>query len=410
MNFKTLVLILFCVRFVGLMALQFVRWRARSNPIPENVADVYDKTEYARWRAYHKEKDLLDMADTVSGFLIYLALIWFDVFARVAPSTNPYIGAAQLLFFVLTLDALKGVAFNYISAMKIDEKYGFNKRTMRTFLMDELKSWLISTALTIALVCVFIAFDLALGALALPLFAGILIALVLLVSALYPFLSRINNKFTPLEEGELRDKLTALLEKNGYHVRAISVMDGSRRDARANAYFTGFGRTKTIVLYDTLLTALSTDEIVAVFAHELGHGLNRDTLKTLPLSALQLVLLAASIFLIVRTEAIYPDFGFAGIQYGFALVLTLTVVAGLLLPLYGILVNAVMRRAEYRADAHAVREGYGPMQIAALKKLSRDSLSDLAPSGLEIALEYSHPTLSQRIAAIEREMDKQRSV
>ena len=232
-------------------------------------------------------------------------------------------------------------------------------------------------------------------------FAGAMTAIILAVSFLYPFFSRIFNKFTPLEEGDLRNRLIGLLEKNGYRGRAIQVMDASRRTTKTNAYFTGFGRMKTIVLYDTLVRAMTTEEICAVFAHELGHGLHRDTLKNQLLSFFRIAVLAVLAWLTLRTASIFPAFGFPGVNYGFALLLIMTVEFALISPLFGLAANAHSRRAEYRADAQAVKEGFGDALVSALKTLARENFSDLSPSPLLVKLEYSHPTLSRRIAAIE---------
>lgn len=402
MDFKILGLILFAASFLYELLLSFLDWRSKDNPVPENVRDVYDGEKYARWLSYHGENCALDLVNTVVGFVIYLALLAFDILPRLAPSGNVYLAAIEVLLFVLTLDALVGAVFAYVSSMVIDEKYGFNKRTMKTFLVDQLKSYLISAVLTLGMVCLFILIYEALGDWTLLLFSGIMAVFLLGVSALYPVFSKIFNKFTPLPDGELREKLTALLTANGYTVREIQVMDGSRRDSRANAYFSGFGKMKTIVLYDTLLDTMTTDEIVAVFAHELGHGLHKDMLKSAPLNVLQVVVIVLAVWLTVRTDALYPDFGFAGVNYGFAYVLASVIELPLLMPLFSLVSNALTRRAEYRADAHAVKEGYGRDLVTALKKLNRDSLADLAPSPLLVKLYYSHPTLSQRIAAIER--------
>ena len=233
-----------------------------------------------------------------------------------------------------------------------------------------------------------------------------MVAFLFAVMFLAPIFSKLFNKFTPLEEGELRTKLTALLEKYGYHVKEIQVMDASKRSTKANAYFSGLGKTKTIVLYDTLIAAMTPDEIVAVFAHELGHGLHKDTLKNSVIGIAQMLLIVVLAWATVRAEAIYPAFGFAGRNYGFALLLVMLVESQIVMPLFSILAGAVSRKAEYRADAQAVQEGYGEALISGLKKLSKENLADLAPSKWEVLLTYDHPPLSQRIAAIEKEMKK----
>lgn len=404
MNYKVIALILFTAAFLYDLFLHIVEYGSKNNKIPENVRDIYDAETYEKWKAYHIETCGVVIVYTVVSFVIYFALIAFDVFPLFVFSDNAYASAITVILFGLTLDAVVDGIFNYIYSMKIDEKYGFNKMTFKTFLLDTVKSYVISTALMIGLLSLFILIYESLGDLIIVVFSAILFAVLLGISFLYPIFSKIFNKFTPLEEGELRERLTALLEKHGYHVREIQVMDASKRTTKANAYFSGFGKMKTIVLYDTLIETLTTDEIVAVFAHELGHGLHRDVLKGNILSLLQVILIVLMAWLTVRTTAIYPDFGFETTNYALALLLVMRIELPVISPLIGLASSAHSRRAEYRADENAVREGCGEALITSLKKMSRDSLSDLSPSKIEVALTYSHPPLSARIASIEAKM------
>ncbi len=408
MNFKILGIILYVLSFIYSLFLQAVKYRSKNNPIPENVRDIYDAQSYKKWQDYHRETALADLVSSLVSFAIYLLLFVFDIFPRFDVGGGPYISAACLLLFILTLDSLVGAVFAYVYSMKIDEKYGFNKMTLKTFVADRIKGWLIQTALMIAMTLLFALLYENLGDWILLLFSGIMVAVVFAVIFLAPYFSKIFNKFTPLGEGELRDKLTALLEKNGYKVREIQVMDASRRTTKSNAYFSGLGHSKTIVLYDTLIDSMTPDEIVAVFAHELGHGLHKDTFKNSFIGILQMVVIVLLTWLTVRTAAIYPDFGFAGRNYGFALVLVMMVEMPVLTPLFSFVASSLSRKAEYRADRHAVEEGCGKELISGLKKLAKDNLSDLSPSPVEVALTYSHPPLSLRIEAIERGMKERK--
>ncbi len=402
--YKAAALILLALIYLYGLCLRWLNWRSAEKPIPENVRDVYDPETYAKWRAYHRETSRLGLVSATLGFLpdfLFILLNAYPAFARLFPD-DPF---SQMLG-VLILSALGGllsIPASYYGTMVIEEKYGFNRSTKKTFWLDQLKSFLIGFLIMLGIGSLLLGLHRALGDWLILVFAGVMMAVILGISFLYPFLSRIFNKFTPLEEGELRDKLTGLLEKHGYKVRAIQVMDASRRSTKSNAYFTGFGRMKTIVLYDTLVGAMNTEEICAVFAHELGHGLHRDTLKNQVLSFFQIAVLAILSWLTLRTEAIFPDFGFPGVNYGFALILIMEVEFSLLSPLFGLLTNRFSRKAEYRADAQAVQEGYGPVLVSALKTLSRENFSNLSPDPLLVKLEYSHPTLSQRIKAIEKQ-------
>ena len=402
MDMKPIVLgILTLVYLYGLL-LRCIQLRSARNPIPANVADVYDEKTYAEWRRYHAEKCRLGIFSSTAGFVIELLLMAFDAyagFARLFPA-----GPFPQLFAVLLLSALSAlplIPFEWFDTLVIEEKYGFNRSSRATFWADQAKNLAIELVLLTAIGSLLMGAHRLLGDWMIVAFAAAMTLFALGISFLYPVLSRVFNKFTPLEEGELKEKLTALLEKNGYKVRAIQVMDASRRSSKSNAYFSGFGRMKTIVLYDTLVAANTPDEICAVFAHELGHGLHKDTLKNQLISFVQMAALGVLAWLTLRTPALFAAFGFDGVNYGFALILIMSVEFALVSPLFGLLANALSRRAEYRADAHAVREGYGEALIRALKKLARQNFAELAPSPVLVALEDSHPTLSQRIEAIE---------
>ena len=245
-----------------------------------------------------------------------------------------------------------------------------------------------------------IALHQALGDKMVVLFAVLLFALVLFLAFLSPYFMKIFNKFTPLEDGELKSKLTALLEKNGYQVKEIKVMDASRRSTKSNAFFTGFGKTKTIVLFDTLLENSTIDEICAVFAHEMGHGIHKDTLKNQILAFGEVIIISLLAWLLVRYPKLHQVFGFQSVNYGMALFLLSYCILPVISPLIGLVSNWYSRRAEYRADRKAAEEGYGEALISALKKLSRENFANLAPDPLVVKLAYSHPTLSQRIQAI----------
>ena len=401
MPYKGWIIVLFVLVFLYRMTLTVIRMRSADNPVPANVADVYDAEAYRSWRAYHAEKSRFEIFSTAASFLMELALLAFNAYAAFAglfPKT-----AFWQMFAVLLLSSLAElllIPFSWHDTMVIEEKYGFNKATPRTFVTDQIKEFLISLALMTGIGALLMWLRQSLGDWLILVFAAVMTLFALVISFLYPLLSRVFNKFRPLEEGELKEKLTGLLEKNGYRVRAIQVMDASRRTTKSNAYFTGFGKMKTVVLYDTLVEAMTVDEICAVFAHEMGHGLHRDTLKNQTLSFLQMAILGVLAWLTLRTDALFAPFGFSGVNDGFALILIMSVEFALISPLFGLLTNAVSRRAEYRADAQAVREGYAEALVSALKKLARQNYADLAPSPLLVKLEYSHPTLSQRIDAI----------
>ena len=404
MNYKILFLLLFTLEHIYQLVLNIVQHRSAGNPTPANVADVYDAETYRNWRAYHGEKSRLSILRTVVSWVLTMGLL-IGGFHAWAASLFPAGVFMQLLAVILAqslVETLVYLPFAWVDTMVIEQKYGFNRSTVKTFVIDQVRSFLIEVVLGVILMGLLALIHRAMGDWVVVLFTGAVFALTLAISFLYgPVFSRLGNKFVPLEDGELKDKLLALLTKHGYQVKAIEVMDASRRTTKLNAYFTGFGKLKSIVLFDNLLNAMSTDEIVAVFAHELGHGLNKDVLKQQIMNLGNLLLMAIAVWLTVRTPVMHEAFGFAAVNYGFAFVL-LGGLLGLIQPLTGMAMNAYSRHAEYRADAQAVKEGYGEALVGGLKKLARENYANLAPSKALVVLEYSHPPLSERIAAIEK--------
>ena len=403
MSIKLIVILVFILIFLYRVVLDVIDLRTAGKKVPDNVKDIYDEEAFLKWSSYHKEKTRHSMISYTFSFLVDLALLIFNLYAAFA-SLFPS-GLFIQMFAVVLLSALTGflaIPFSYYDTMVIEQKYGFNRSTKATFWADQIKEFVISLILIVGISSLLLWTHQALGDWLIVVFAAIMTLFVLAIAFLFPFLSRIFNKFTPLEDGELKEKVTALLEKHGYKVRAIQVMDASRRTSKSNAYFSGFGKMKTIVLYDTLIQTMTPDEICAVFAHEMGHGLHKDTLRNQILSFIQMSLLAVLSWLTLRSPELFTAFGFTGVNYGFAVLIIMSVEFACIAPLFGLVVNYFSRRAEYRADEVAVREGYGSELISGLKKLTRQNYGDVAPSPILVKLQYSHPTLSQRIDAIEK--------
>ena len=387
--------------------LNIVQHRSASNPTPDNLADVYDAETYIKWKKYSAEHSRLSIVSSIITGIIMLTLLITDAYAAFASlfPSDEVVQILAVLLLEIAISTVVGTVESYISNMVIEQKYGFNKTTMKTFVADRIRSLILNLILSIALAYAVYGFYSLAGVWMIPIFAGAVFLFSLLISFLYPIFSRIGNKFVPLEEGELRESLMSLLTKHGYQVKAIEVMDASRRTTKLNAYFTGFGKMKTIVLYDNLVNSMSADEICAVFAHELGHGLNKDVPKGQVLNIGNMLLMGAVAYLAVSAPEMHTAFGFETINYGFAYLL-MGIGLGIVQPFMGIIMNARSRAAEYRADRQAVAEGYGPAMITALKKLARENFAHLAPSKINVVLEYSHPPLADRIASVEKEIKK----
>ena len=407
MNLKLLVIILSLLGTAYAVLLNLYKRRSATNPIPDSVKDVYDDETYAKWRAYNAEHSKLDLISSIASGVVNIVLLVtgvYSAFASIFPAT-PQWQTVGVVILDTILSTLVSVVFSYYGTMVIEEKYGFNKSTLKTFVFDKIRGLLLGLALSLFLAMMLLILHTWLGEALIILFTAVMFAFGLLISFLFPIFSRIGNKFTPLEDGELRTRLTELLESHGYKVRDIKVMDASRRTTKLNAYFAGFGATKTIVLFDNLVEAMTPDEICSVFAHELGHGLNKDVAKMQIMNIGNMLIMAVMAWASVNFSALHTQFGFADINYGFAIILT-GIFLTLTQPISAMIMNAYSRKAEYRADSQAVKEGYGEAMIGALKKLARVNFAELAPTRVSVLLEYSHPPLADRISAIEKQIKK----
>ncbi len=403
MNEKLLIIILAVLGGLYPILLNLFKRKTAERPIPENVRDVYDEETYQKWRSYKAEHSRLDLISGIVSLMITVVMLLTNVysaFASLFPS-----GHLWQVITVILIESLIGLAggvvFSYYSTMVIEQKYGFNKSTFKTFVIDKIREFIVSLMLGLFLAFLMLGLHQWLGDNIIILFTVALFLFSMLISFLYPIFSRIGNKFTSLEEGELRTKLMELLTSHGYKVGDIKVMDASRRTTKLNAYFSGFGSTKTIVLYDNLVNAMTTEEICAVFAHELGHGLHKDVMKMQIMNIGNLLLMAVAVWISVREGALHTAFGFGEVNYGFAYILT-GIFISLIQPLTSMAINGYSRRSEYRADRQAVSEGYGEAMTMALKKLARENFAELSPAPITVLLEYSHPPLSDRIAAVEK--------
>ena len=401
---KTILVLSFILHHAFDWYLDYLEEKHMSAGIPENVRDVYNEEEYRKWISYHKDSKRLDMASSVLTFAVGLLMLVLNfysfLFARFGGS-GIYLQYFLAIFLIVTIETVLDIPFKYCDTFVIEEKYGMNRTTGKTFVLDTIKSWIIGAVLEYGMVVIIMFLYERFGNPGLILVCIAFILLSLLISLIVVPLMRVYNKFNPLEDGELKTDLLNLCEKYGVQVKKIVVRDASRRTTRANAFCTGLTKKKTISLDDNLVKNYDNDQIVAVFAHEFAHAKYSHMLKTLPLSIGQTVLTIAMLGVVLNIIPVFEAFGFTGVNYFFALLL-LTLFTWPLARILEYYFNRVSRKHEYEADAFAAKEGYGEALIAALKKLHKDSLSNLNPHPLIVKMEYSHPTLSQRIDAIRR--------
>lgn len=387
-------------RYIGY--LNTTRW---SDRLPDAVKDMYDEEKYARQQAYQRENYRFGLISSALNFMLAVAMLLFFGFAFVSDlaktvSGHPVVWA--MIFFGILILAAEWVnlPFSLYDTFVIEAKYGFNKTTLNTFFLDKLKGWLLAAVIGGGLLSLVIWIYGVSGKWFWVLAWGALSFFSVFMAMFYSnLIVPLFNKQTPLEDGELRNAIREFSEKVGFRLDNIFVIDGSKRSSKANAYFTGLGSKKRIVLYDTLIAEMSTEEIVAVIAHEIGHYKKKHVLQGLILGLVQtgILLFLFSIFMenphISRALGVEePNFHIGIIAFSI-LYSPVSMVTGLFM-------NALSRRNEYQADAFAA-ELYIPRALAsALRKLAVKNLSNLTPHPAYVFFNYSHPPLLQRLEKI----------
>lgn len=384
------------------------RNRKRMSPdIPLRLEGIYNKEDYAKQQEYQKVNSRFGLYTSLFSFVVLLAVLlfglfgWLDEFLRQYITNEIYL---TLAFFgiIYILNDIISLPFDYYGTFVIEERFGFNKSTKKTFWLDQLKGLLLTAVLGGVILALIVWLYSALGEYAWLYAWGAITVFSLFMTLFYSnIIVPLFNKQTPLEAGELRDAIENFAQKAGFAVKNIYVMDASKRSTKANAYFTGFGAKKRIVLYDTLINDLDTDEIVAVLAHEIGHYKKKHTLQGMSISICYtgVILFLLSLFLGNQDIAIALGGKTASFHLGLIAFSVLFTPVSLII---GIFSSIHSRRNEYQADAYAAGFGLGEPLINGLKKLSVKSLSNLNPDPLYVFFYYSHPTLLQRMDALRK--------
>jgi STE24 endopeptidase len=402
-----LILFLVVVTFVFDTFLSWLNLKSQPADIPDSVAAFYDREKYWKSLAYHKHRTNFSFITSGFSFLLSVAMLYFGWFGLIDELLRPYIQNEILLalaFFGVLMFAsdILTLPFQWYSTFVIEEKYGFNKTTVKTFITDKLKGYLLGAILGGGILSLLIYLIQILGPDFWILFSLLAAVLILLVNMFYTsiFLPMFN-KLTPLQDGELKTAIEAFSKKINFPLDNIFVIDGSKRSNKANAFFSGIGRKKKIVLYDTLIANHSTDELVAVLAHEVGHFKKKHIIWGYFLSVIQVVFTLFILSLLIQSSTVSLAMG--GSQA--AIHLNLLAFGILFSPIsgfIGLFMSMYSRKNEFEADAYAKENFSGTALANALKKLSVDNLSDLYPHPLYIFFHYSHPPLLKRLEVIER--------
>lgn len=382
--------------------LEYLNDKNISPEIPPEAKGIYDEEKYRKMMEYQKVNSRFDLVSSSFSFIMMLCMLIFGGFAYVDNFIRVYTGnpiLMALLFFGIIgfASSLLSEPFSLYSVFVIEERFGFNKTTLKTYISDKLKAGMLSLIIGVPLLSLVIWFYQAAGNDFWIYAWGLMTAVMIFMTMFYTSLIvPLFNKLKPLSEGELRNAIEKYSRKAGFTLKNIFVIDGSKRSTKANAYFSGLGKKKKIVLYDTLIEKHTNEELVAVLAHEVGHYRKKHTRVSLVLSILQTGITLFIFSLIIDNPDLSgalgagePSFHIGAIVFG----MLYTPVSFIL----GIFMNVLSRKNEFEADAFA-RETYSAEALkSALKKLSADNLSNLTPHPLYVFFHYSHPPLLDRL-------------
>ena len=382
--------------------LSWLNGRRMGWPIPASLKGLYDDEQYRRQQDYMRANRRLGRWQRTVTVAIDVLILSLGIYGAIDDGCKEVTQVAELqlmifLFVFQFINELVELPFAYYGTFVVEERFGFNKSTHRTFALDVVKSFVLSYLLTALLVVLVYEAYAWLGSAFWVVALAVCTVITLFMTWGYSvFIVPRFNKQTPLPAGELRTAIERAVQAFGAQFSEIYVIDGSRRSTKANAYFTGIGSKKRIVLYDTLIEQMTTDEVVAVLAHEFGHFRHHDMWRNMAQSIVMMgVFLYVLSWLVGSSElpealgGHAPSFVLSMLAFGYLM----TPINMLLAPLG----NALSRRAERAADAYAAQHGHAAALVSALKKLSANALINLTPHPAVVWMDYSHPTLAQRV-------------
>lgn len=396
------------VDFIFERFLQYLNYTRWSEILPEEVKGIYDEEKYRRQQAYLKVNSRFSMISSSFSFTLMLLMILLAGFAwvnHIALSVSLQPICTALVFFGILMLAsdLLTTPFSVYDTFVIEEKFGFNKTTPKTFIIDKIKGWLLGAIIGGGLLALIIyIYELTTSNFWIFAWGIITVFSVFMVLFYSNLIVPLFNKQTPLAEGELKTSIEQFSDKVGFKLDNIYVIDGSKRSTKANAYFTGLGAKKRIVLYDTLINDLTTNELVAVLAHEIGHYKKNHVIWGLLLGIVQTGIVLFIFSLFVGNPALSAALGVEQPSFHIGLI-AFGILYSPISMITGLGMNLFSRKNEYQADAFAAKYFDAGELASALKKLSVKNLSNLRPHPFYVFFHYSHPTLLQRLKALGRQ-------
>lgn len=382
----------------------------RKSPLPEEVRGLYDEEKYHKSAAYDKAREKISTLSSTLSLGIILVVLFVNGFALldswVRTITQNQILMSILFFGVLALVAdIIGLPFSIYSTFVVEEKFGFNRTTPGIFVFDKIKGLILSTFIGGGLLALVVWFYEVMGE-NFWLYAWGIVALVTLFFTMFytSLIVPLFNKLTPLGEGDLRKAIEQYAKQVSFPLKNIFIIDGSKRSTKANAYFSGIGSRKSIVLFDTLIKDHSIEELVAILAHEVGHYKKKHIMQGLIISILQMGLLFYLVSLFINSKTLAASLGAKQPSFHIGL-MAFSLLYSPISMMTGLLMNLLSRKNEFEADNFARKTFKGEALQTALKKLSVNQLTNLNPHPSYVFFHYSHPPLVQRLKALQ-ENDK----
>ena len=400
-----LVIVFVLAEYIWSAVLTYLNIKASRRPIPDLLADLYDETQYRKQQSYAMTNRKFSLISGLVSTLVTLAIFAFGGFARFdaaarSVSASPVVQALVFWGIFYLISWVISIPFDLYRTFVIEQRFGFNRTTPKLFVTDTIKSLLMNLLIlgAVLALCVWI-YTLTPRWFWLIAWGAVTLFSLFMQYFYSQLIVPLFNKQTPLPEGELRDAIEAFADRVGFRLDNIFVIDSSKRSSKSNAYFTGFGRKKRVVLYDTLQEQLTTEEIVGVLAHEIGHYKHHHIILS-SLEGFATNLLMFWLFsLFIGSSALAAAAGCAEPSFHVNLAVFSLIYTPLSL-LLDLVTNVISRRHERQADAFARAHGYGPAEASALKKMSAKSLANLTPHPVVVFTEYSHPTLNERVGAL----------
>ena len=385
--------------------LGYLNTKTMSEVLPVELKGIYDEEKYRKQQAYQRENQRFGLLTSSFSFALTLAMFLFYGFAFVDNlawgfTVNAIVAALFFFGLIMFVSDILSLPFSVYDTFVIEEKYGFNKTTPKTFVLDTIKGWLLGALIGGGLLAL-IVFIYQKTQNMFWIYAWILVSAFTIFMAMFysNLIVPLFNKQTPLEPGELRDAIKNFADKVGFKLDNIFVINGSKRSTKANAYFTGFGSKKRIVLYDTLINDMETDELVAVLAHEIGHFKKKHVIQGLLISLIQTGIVLFIFSLLINNANLSKALGVEIPNFHIGLV-AFGILYSPVSFVLGIFMNLLSRKNEYQADEFAAVHFKPEALASALKKLSVKNLSNLTPHKTYVFFHYSHPTLLQRLARL----------